>query len=90
MYMNVGIGERGRAVSCLGIFISNFRYSVFAVQNKGNLGNCSVFFIYFSAFYHGPILAHAQVLVPYIQPRGLETTGPIAGLKYTVFRPHGL
>jgi len=30
--MNVGIWERGRAVSFLGILVSNFRYSVFAVH----------------------------------------------------------
>jgi hypothetical protein len=30
-YMNVEIGPGGRAVSFLGIFFSNFRYSNFAV-----------------------------------------------------------
>jgi hypothetical protein len=30
-YMNVEIWERGRAVSFLGTFVSNFRYSAFAV-----------------------------------------------------------
>jgi hypothetical protein len=30
--MNVGIGNEAEAVSFLGIFVSNFWYSVFAVQ----------------------------------------------------------
>ncbi len=37
--MNVGIGNEARAVSFLGLFISNFRYSVFAVRGEdGGLG----------------------------------------------------